>query len=215
MSPVHAIIFDLDGTLIDSVPDIASAVNAALSGVGCPTLPDVKIAGYVGHGLRQLLEDCLGPLATEEKLDKGEKLFGEHYRKHCLDRTTVYPGVKETLSSLNGRPMAVVSNKPEAFVLQILKGLNLAGDFEAILGEEAIPFQKPRPEPLWEAAKRLGNRPETTLMVGDSPIDIRAGKAAGMATCAVSYGLTKKELLESEKPDHLIDRFSQLKDIIQ
>jgi phosphoglycolate phosphatase len=212
--PALAIIFDLDGTLIDSVPDLTRAVNVALTGIGRPPKQANEIAGYVGNGVRVLLERSFGEGTPEETLGKAQKLFEKHYEAHCLDHTRIYPGVKETLAHLASKPKAVVTNKPEGFTRKILEGLGLAGEFKIVLGGDSTPIRKPRPEPLWEAARRLGARPEDTLVVGDSPIDVKAGKAAGMMTCAVSYGLARREILESEKPDRVIDRFSQLKDII-
>ncbi len=215
--PAKAILFDLDGTLIDSVPDLTAAVNFTLAQLGRPPKSPNQVAVHVGNGVRVLLERVIGnPEGTRETvLDKAQKFFEEYYREHCLDQTSVYPGVKETLAHFHSKPMAVVTNKPEEFSRKILEGLGLDSPFKVILGGDSLPVRKPRPEPLWEAARRLEVAPAEAIVVGDSAIDIQAGKAAGMMTCGVSYGLTKKENLELEKPDRLIDRFSELKDIVQ
>jgi phosphoglycolate phosphatase len=187
LRPCRLFLFDLDGTLIDSRADIVYSLNLALAGLGVPPLPEAHIVHYVGSGVRKLIERSLHELTGREPdsalTQKGVTLFREEYGKHLLDQTCLRPGVEEALERLSWAKFAVVSNKPEHFSRRILEGLGLAGRFCIILGGDSTPHQKPDPEPLLKAMDACVAPPSETAMVGDSAVDIEAGKAAGVITC--------------------------------
>lgn len=212
MPKMEALLFDLDGTLVDTRADLAAAVNFALGRLGRPARTLEEVREFIGGGVRELIRSSLGP-AHEDMLEPALALFRPYYLEHCADRSALYPGVGEALGKLAG-PVAVVTNKPEAASRAIFRALGVEAFFRAVIGGDSLPFLKPRPEPLWEAARRLGARPERVLMVGDSPGDVQAGRAAGMRTCAVTYGYRPAEELRAAEPDFLLDRIGDLEAII-
>lgn len=199
ISGIEAVLFDLDGTLIDSGADIAAAANRALAAVGRPALAESVIRGFVGDGVRNLVRRCLG--GDEEELERTCEEYERAYAAGALDRTVLYPGVRELLKALGARPMAVISNKPERFCRQILEALGVAGSFGAIVGGDTFPERKPSEMPLLGALRRIGAAPESALMVGDGPQDLRAAKAARVRSCAALWGFTDRERLMAERPD--------------
>lgn len=205
--PFGALLFDLDGTLVDSIADIAASANRALVRLGLEPLPEASVQGYVGRGARNLMRSCLG--GEEERVDRALALFAEDYAQHALDRTAPYPGVVDLLEGIE-LPMAVVSNKPARFCRQILAGLGLAHHFEAILGDGSCPERKPSPLPLLRAMEEMGVEPSRGLVVGDGIPDLVGGRAAGMATCAALWGLTPREELLAERPDFAVESASEL-----
>lgn len=208
--------FDLDGTLIDSKDDIATAVNLALAKLEFPPLPVSRVVEFVGNGVKKLLERTLREIhnhePSEELLRQGIALFREEYANHMLDRTRLYPGVEEALRRLSWADMAVVSNKPERYSRPILQGLGISGCFRAILGEETAHAYKPDPAALRMAMDLCGAAPHATVMVGDSSVDIEAGKAAGVATCGVTGGFHTREEILAYGPDLIIDDLNELDD---
>jgi len=211
--PLKAALFDLDGTLIDSKKDIAAAANAARLHLGLPALPLEKVTQYIGWGIEHLNRMSL---ETEDpvRLAEGLEVLKSHYRDHIVEQTLVFPFVRELLDFLKGRGvrMGLVSNKPHEFTLLTLQKLDLSRYFEAVLGAEATPNKKPHPEPLLTALRRLGAGPEGSVMIGDSPVDVQAARAAGMAVGIVSHGFVAKEKLNEADPDWLVD---SLKDFIE
>lgn len=212
--PCRLFIFDLDGTLIDSKEDIAATVNLVLEKLDFPHLPVSKVVEFVGNGVKKLLERTLREIHRREPeealLRRGVDLFREEYPHHMLDRTRLYPGVEEALSLLSWAEMTVVSNKPERYSKPILDELGVAGRFRAILGEETTHAYKPDPAPLKVAMELCGAAAADTVMVGDSSADIEAGKAAGVATCAVTGGFHTGEELRACEPDLIIDGLPEL-----
>ncbi|MDL1872851.1 HAD family hydrolase [Deltaproteobacteria bacterium PRO3] len=204
MSPV--LIFDLDGTLIDSKKDIADSLNYALEREGFATLPDKKIEELVGHGAKTLVRDALGN-PSDEALGRVFLTFWNRYHDHLLDQTRLYPGVLEFLEEYRHLPKAVVTNKPELFSQKILEGLGVRSHFRWLIGGDTLPIQKPDPEVFRPIFRDLG-APAPGVMVGDSHVDIECGRAAGLATCAVSYGFRPREELLAYEPDYLIDSFA-------
>ena len=144
-SSVHALIFDLDGTLIDSKRDLIQSVNAMLQGMGRETLHEDTISGYIGHGAPQLIGKALGNGATEAERERALKFFLAHYEEHKLDSTCAYPGVAKALDELRGFSMAVLTNKPVRVSLRILEGLGLAKYFRAVHGGNSFETKKPDP----------------------------------------------------------------------
>jgi 2-phosphoglycolate phosphatase len=205
---ISLLIFDLDGTLIDSKKDIAVSLNAALEQEGFAPLSEKTVQDLVGRGAQRLVMEALGN-PTGEQLGRVFLNFWNHYDAHCLDRTSLYPGVREFLESCTDIPMAVVTNKPELFSRKILQGLGVASRFRWLIGGDTLGVQKPDPRVLDPIFAELGGKPEA-LIVGDSEIDIDCGRDAGLWTCAVTYGFRGREELLALKPDFLIDRIEEL-----
>jgi phosphoglycolate phosphatase len=212
--PCRLFIFDLDGTLIDSKDDIATAVNLVLAKLGFSPLPVSRVIEFVGNGVKKLLERTLREIHNhepdEDLLLEGIQIFREEYAEHMLDSTRLCPGVEDVLSRLSWADMAVVSNKPERYSRPILEGLGISDRFRAILGEETAHAYKPDPAPLKLAMELCGAIPVDSVMIGDSSVDIEAGKAAGVTTCAVTGGFhTKEEILKFD-PDLILDDLREL-----
>lgn len=212
--PIKLLIFDLDGTLVDTQDDLASSVNFALRSLSLPELEVAGVMRLVGDGMRKLLQRAL-PRSRQNDIDDAIALFRQHYAENLLVATRFYPGALEVLDHFSARGLAVISNKPEAFTRTILEGLVVAERFGAILGGDSLPTLKPSPEPILHVMSQLGVQPEQTLMIGDSPSDIVAGKAAGAFTCAVTYGYRAEALLSDAEPDLMIDRLVELISLLQ
>ena len=185
---IRALLFDLDGTLIDSKLDIVNSVNEMLRETGRAQLPTDLIASYVGHGAPQLIASTLGASASEDERREGLAIFLKHYDAKKLEETRPYPGVTEALKTLNGAPLAVLSNKPAKLSLEILQGLRLAHYFRGIYGGDSFEAKKPDPTGALEILKRLGVPPEAAAMVGDSDVDVQTARNAGMLSVNVTYG---------------------------
>jgi phosphoglycolate phosphatase len=213
---IKLVIFDLDGTLIDSRLDLVHSVNAALRHINRPELPDDVIASYVGDGAPVLIQRALGPEAVDEALiRKGLEFFLSYYREHKLDHTTVYPGIQEALAAIqnsgNGVPrkMAVLSNKPVNPSRAIVEALGLGRYFTQVYGGNSFVTKKPDPEGALRLVSESGVRPEQAAIVGDSHVDIRTGRNAGLWTVAVKYGFAP-HTLEVESPDIEVDTPQEL-----
>lgn len=203
------LVFDLDGTLIDSKVDLAVAVNVALESYGISPLPHPTIYSYVGDGATILIRRALPPGKADllpEVLDR----FLSYYRRHLLDTTRPYPGVVDSLRKWTGMyRMAVLTNKPLAMTEEILAGLSLSGYFFEVRGGDSFGNKKPHPEGLIHILRQDGSAPGEAVMVGDSRNDVLAGRAAGTVTCGVTYGLGAAGFAESP-PDFTVDRFPDL-----
>ena len=206
---VRCLIFDLDGTLIDSKKDLILSVNATLQEMGRAPLDAEKIAGYVGRGAPRLIEQALGPGTTAEERDRGLAFFLSYYRQHMLDNTVTYPGVREGLAALDGMPMAVLTNKPVRFSQAILDGLGLAGYFRYVYGGNSFPTKKPDPEGMSKLLGDFGAGPRQAILVGDSEVDVQTARNAGSWACAVTYGLGW-ERLKDYPADLVIDSMEEL-----
>jgi phosphoglycolate phosphatase len=214
------LIFDLDGTLIDSSKDIADAINYAIEPSGIKPLTTNEIKAMVGYGITRLIESLILPHPPLEKEDRrvfsakeeAVNRFLEYYSRHLLDNTKPYPQVKETLSKLGDYKKAVISNKREVFSKKVLEGLGLLGFFDLVLGSDSVPERKPSPIPVLEILKRVGASKDEAVIIGDSNFDIEAGKAAGVRTIAVTYGYRSKEVLK--EADFMIDTFGELLTIL-
>jgi phosphoglycolate phosphatase len=212
--PSRLFLFDLDGTLIDSRDDIASSLNLALTRAGLRRLPASRIAGFVGNGVRSLVERSLQAILDEEPSDPAVlrvmELYLEEYGRHLLDTTCLLHGVEQTLERLDWASLAVVTNKPERFSRQILDALGIAHRFCLVLGGDSTPLRKPDPAPLLEAMARCGVASDETVMVGDSPVDIHAGRAAGTITCGIAEAEADREKLLAAGCDLLIRDMREL-----
>lgn len=213
------LLFDLDGTLIDSRADLVTAVNLVLEQLGHAPLADDRVVSFVGEGARKLVERALQarvqrpPSPTE--VDEASRIFSNYYGLHLLDRTRAYPEVRETLFELRHLSKAVVTNKPYDFTVRILEGLDLIHHFKGVLGGDSLPERKPSGVPLLEAARRCEARPEHCLMIGDSRIDVLAGKAADIRTCGYVAGFRGRVELEDAGADYLIESFGDLLSIVE
>jgi phosphoglycolate phosphatase len=213
---IKLVIFDLDGTLIDSRLDLVHSVNAALRHIHRPELPEDVIASYVGDGAPILIQRALGGETVDEALvRKGLEFFLSYYREHKLDHTTVYDGVREALAAIqrsgNGVPrkLAVLTNKPVNPSRAIVDALGLAQYFSQVYGGNSFATKKPEPEGALKLVGEAGVRPEQAAIIGDSHVDVRTGRNAGLWTIAVTYGFAP-HTLETEKPDVTVDTPQEL-----
>jgi phosphoglycolate phosphatase len=202
--------------IFDSRLDLVHSVNAALRHIERPELPDDVIASYVGDGAPILIQRALGAEAGDQTLvRKGLEFFLSYYREHKLDHTTVYPGIPEVLSAIrnspNGDPrkMAVLTNKPVIPSRAIVDALGLGQFFSQVYGGNSFPTKKPEPEGARKLLEESGVQPEHAVIVGDSHVDVRTGRNAGLWTVGVTYGFAPHTLKE-EAPDMLVDSAWQL-----
>lgn len=203
-------LFDLDGTVVDTLDDLAASVNHALSRLGRPVRDRHEVRGFIGEGVRQLLKDCLGP-AHESLTDQALSLFTPHYQEHCVDRSALYPGVRQTLDALaRTRRLAMVTNKPEAPSRRILKALGVDDFFAVLVAGDTLPVKKPDPAPLVEAARRLGVPVGDSAMVGDGDGDMVAARAAGARAVGATFGFRSAAQLKAAGAEALVDRFEDL-----
>ena len=216
---VQAVAFDLDGTLCDSVPDLAAAANATRAHMGLPPLPAHIVESYVGDGLANLvhrvLTDKRDGAAPQNEWEQGFSFFIRYYRDHLSDLTRPYPETEAGLILLKtlGIPLVVITNKNEMLAVELLKQLGLADYFSLILGGDSLAEKKPSPLPLLHAAEVLNINPADMLMVGDSANDILAAKAAGCLSVGVTFGYgDMQELVHNPatKPDWLIGSLPEI-----
>jgi len=207
------LIFDLDGTLIDSRMDLADSVNAMRVHMGMPPLPDEQVTSYVGNGAPLLVRRALGGEPAEAQLDEALAFFLEYYRQHPLDHTTLYPGVRESLDRLRaaGKRMAVLTNKPAKVSRAIVDGLGVGACFFSVYGGNSFEFKKPNPIGVETLMREAGVTPARTLMIGDSSVDVETARNAHIRSCGVTYGF-KPETLADPRPDLLVDRMEDLAD---
>ena len=217
---IQLVIFDLDGTLIDSRLDLVHSVNAALRHIGRTELPDHVIASYVGDGAPILIQRALGGEVVDEALvRKGLEFFLKYYREHKLDHTIVYPGIAEALAAIqnsasqsqNGAPrkLAVLSNKPVIPSKAIVDALGLGQFFSQIYGGNSFTTKKPDPEGARRLLEEYGVQPQNAAIIGDSHVDVNTGRNAGMVTVGVTYGFAP-HTLQDEPPDVMVDHPSEL-----
>jgi phosphoglycolate phosphatase len=214
--PCSLFLFDLDGTLIDSKIDIVRTLNLVLARMKLSQLKESLVIDFVGEGMQKLIERSLkaatGSEPEMERVLEGMALFGVEYEVHLLDHTCLFPHVTEALDKLSWAKFAVVSNKPERFSRRILEGLGVADRFCIVLGGDSASRRKPDPEPLFMAMDCGKAKASETAMVGDSPVDIKAGKAAGIITCAVLGGFRPKEELKALGCDLIVHSLLELAD---
>ncbi len=213
---VRLLVFDLDGTLIDSKRDLILSVNAARERMGMMSLSDATVLSFIGHGARDLVRHAVaagsgkGPQdVSESDVQRALGYFREHYAAHLLDNTVTYPGVREALARLDGRPLAVLTNKPMRFALPILDGLGITPLFRRICGEDTFASKKPDPEGLRSLLEEFDAAPDEAMMVGDSETDVQTARNAGTWMCGVTYGLSSHRLAEFP-PDLLVSSLMDL-----
>jgi phosphoglycolate phosphatase len=204
------LVFDLDGTLVDSQRDLTEAVNATRAWMGLGPLPPEIVARYVGNGAPVLIQRAL-PDASEDGWSRGLKYFLEYYREHMLDSTRLYPGVREALDQLHGTgiPLAVLTNKPIRFTLQMLEGLGIDLHFFRVYGGNSFSEKKPHPMGLEALIAESRADRDRTVMVGDSAVDVETARNAGVRACGVRWGF-QLETFAGSPPDFLIDDMREL-----
>ncbi|RMG68101.1 MAG: HAD family hydrolase [Calditrichaeota bacterium] len=197
------LIFDLDGTLADTRADLAAAVNSMRRHFDLPELTVAQVTGMVGEGLEKLLERAL-PGAGEQERARARALFHQFYSRNLVHHTRLYPGIREVLEQTEGIDRAVLSNKPDAYTRTIVQRLGVAPYFRLVMGKRDDFPRKPDPTSLRYILNQLNCPAERALIIGDTKNDILAGQAAGVKTCAVTFGFRTAEQLKSYRPDYLI-----------
>lgn len=205
----HLLIFDLDGTLIDSKADLAAAVNHVRRTFDLEPLPVPEIAGYLGEGVELLLRRSLPERLFLEHLASARSRFFDFYGQHLLDQTGLFPGVRQALDALHCHALAVLSNKPVAFSRAVIQGLGLGEVFARVYGGDSFDQRKPHPIGILRLMQEIGTSPSTTAMIGDSAVDVRAGRKASVRTFGMRYGYASASFRDAP-PDVLLDGFEGL-----
>lgn len=216
------LIFDLDGTLIDSVPDLANAINLMLQDLGRATFSESTIRHWVGNGAKVLVERALSgstqvsSALSPELVEQALATFFVHYRVHACQQTTAYAGVDEGLAKLKsaGYTLAIVTNKPYEFVPSIIEAMGWQTLFSLMLGGDSLPVKKPDPTPLTTVCQRLQFSAAQSYMIGDSKNDILAGQNAGIDTLGLSYGYNYGQDIRASNPTQAFDSFRELVDFL-
>ncbi|HEX6813938.1 MAG TPA: HAD hydrolase-like protein [Planctomycetota bacterium] len=206
MSAPLPFLFDLDGTIADTLPDIAASTNHVRAHHGLPPLPETAVRSFVGDGARTLLQRALtdalppDPAARERALDEAFAVYSAHHEDQCTKHVRLFPGVRQHLDTLHaqGHGLAMVTNKPERFAVAIVRHLGLADLLRIVIGGDTLPQKKPDPAPLRWALRRLGHPHDSGTMVGDGVQDLRAAKAVGLHTVACLFGYGDAQRLRRE-----------------
>lgn len=206
MNHRRAFIFDLDGTLLDTLADIASSLNAALADLDRPAATLEQVRSWIGAGLPSLCKTAW-PSADEASIDRLIKRTAVHYERQCVQRTAPYHNILEMLKLLTagGNVLAVLSNKPQPFVTRILASMGLSKFFVEMRGYVIEEEKKPSPVSALNIARQMRVSPAATFLIGDSVTDIQTARNAGMIAVAVTWGFQKKNALTAAKPDFLVD----------
>ena len=211
---IELIIFDLDGTLVDSRQDISNAINFMLDKLGMPQKTPDEIISYVGHGILELIDRSLRPREVELR-EKGLDIFKSYHKAHPADYAYLYPGVEDTLDYFKNKQMAVITNRNHNSSVIMLKKMGIYSYFDDVIGDDNTSCLKPsRCQFDRLLNKKVIRDRKKVIMVGDMDVDIIAGRASGVITCVTTYGFGEKKDLEKAKPDYMIDDISKLKDII-
>ena len=207
------LIFDLDGTLIDSRLDLIHAVNATRAQAGRGQLPPEQIFSFVGNGAPVLIQRAMGPGAPEDEVQNALEFFYDYYRHHALDHTVLYPGVQEALDRLHetGAKLAVLTNKPVKISHRIIRGLGIAPLFFQIYGGNSFDYKKPHRIGVDTLRAEANASADDTWMVGDSYVDVQTARNAGVPSCGVTYGF-QPETFREFPPDVLVDRLEDFAD---
>ena len=215
------ILIDVDGTLVDSVPDLAFCVDETMAALGRAPHGEAKVRNWVGNGVERLVRRALvGRLEGEprqEDIDRALPIFLELYAANTSKRSLLYPGVREGLEYLRaaGYPLGCVTNKAEQFTLPLLRDLGVSKFFGIVVAGDTLPAKKPDPGPLLHAAAHFGVAPDHALMVGDSKSDVAAARAAGFQIVCMSYGYNHGEDIRDYEPDAVIDSMIELRDLLE
>jgi phosphoglycolate phosphatase len=214
----RVVLIDLDGTLVDTAPDLAAAANYVLRSLGREPAAMPTIRGFIGNGVRELMRRALAITTepSETDLDAAMQGFSAYYGEHLLDHSQVYPGVRETLEALQaqGRELVCITNKAGAFTEPLLERLGLRRYFALVLSGDSLPRKKPDPLQLLHAAAHFHQAVADCLLVGDSCNDTQAARAAGMPVACVSYGYNGDEPVHCLRPDAVLDNMLELLNIL-
>jgi phosphoglycolate phosphatase len=208
------LIFDLDGTLVDSKKDLTASVNYVRQQFNLPVLTEEEIGRFIGNGALTLIRRALADQATETNVQAGLQMFLSYYRSHMLDSTRLYPGVAETLDRLADFELAVLTNKPVHFSCAMLDGLGIYKQFAVVYGGNSFDHKKPDPVGVYQILSDTKGDRGRTWMVGDSAVDVMTGRNASIRTCGVTYGYVAETFKEAP-PDVLIDHFSELERFVR
>ena len=214
------VLIDLDGTLIDSVPDLAFCVDALMTKLGLPVRGEAKVRQWVGNGIERLVKrallDKLEGEPDDALFDKALPIYLELYKENLSKRSRLYPGVKEGLQFLHdaGYKLGCITNKAAAFTEPLLKDLGIYEYFRIVVSGDTLPVKKPDPQPLLHAAKFFNVEPSRALMVGDSISDVKAARAAGFQIVCLSYGYNHGQDIRDAHPDAVIDSMAQLSGLL-
>lgn len=218
--PYDLILFDLDGTLIETAPEIADAVNDTLTRLGHAPVTQKEVDDWIGYGTRELLIKALAKVlgTTTEQVRQAEAFpaieaeFGQHYQRRCGTRSHLYPHVRETLQALRaaGIKLVVMTNKEGRYTQTVLDAHQLAPLFDRVISGDTLSVKKPNPAGIADCLQRFGVAPERALFVGDSSIDVATARNGGIAVWALPYGYNMGEPIESCQPDRVIPDFSVL-----
>jgi len=204
-SPFDLVIFDFDGTLIDSKYDIAASVNLTLKDMDLPTRSSEEIFSFVGDGVKRLLRLSVGE-DNDARYEEALTIFRQHYLDHCLDSTRFYAGLEAVFNTLHQKRKALATNKSLEYTLRIVEGLGVRDRFSAIQCPNDSSDLKPDPSMLFRILDQLGVEPKRAVLVGDSTNDVRAAKAAGIGSCAVGYGYGNRERVLALEPDFYCEK---------
>lgn len=218
-SDVRIVLFDLDGTLVDTVPDLAAATDHMLETLGFPPAGEGRVRTWIGHGVNQLVKRALAAATGSELelFDRGLKLFLDYYARHLTDATLPYPGVTEALDELAGRGLrlAVVTNKSARFTEPLLGSLGLLEVFHAVVSGDTVTEKKPAPEPLLHAVRLCEGTAPQAVMVGDSMTDVEAARRAGLGVIGVPYGYNHGDEAFWTAPDVIIQSLGELPALLE
>ncbi|MGA0610259.1 phosphoglycolate phosphatase [Caldimonas sp. KR1-144] len=213
-------LFDLDGTLVDTAPEITDATNALLASARLPQVDEALVRQWIGHGTRELLAQAVAHvsgravdiLRGDGTLDALMPAFSLHYLEHCGRRSRVYPQVEAALDGLRdrGARLAVITNKEERFAFPLLERHGLRDYFQLVVCGDTLPAKKPDPMPITHCLKRFSVSAAQAVFVGDSEIDVKTARAAGVACWAVPYGYNHGRPIQSAGPDRVIESFAEL-----
>ena len=214
------ILIDVDGTLVDSVPDLAYCVDAMMGHLGRPSWGEARVRNWVGNGVERLVKRALvGTLdgePPETDFARAYPVFLELYARNTSKRSFLYPGVREGLDMLKaaGYPLGCVTNKAAQFTEPLLKDLGIRDEFGIVVSGDTLPQKKPDPAPLLHAAAFFGVAPEEALMLGDSVSDVKAARAAGFQIICMSYGYNHGQDIRTANPDAVIDSMAELPELL-
>ncbi len=213
MRPIGLLIFDLDGTLVNTLDDITASVNHALERLGESPISLDAVRQYVGDGIEMLMQRSLA--GKTEHLVEAVRMYKDHHRCNLVVRSSLYPSVRETLEFYKALPMAVITNKTMEFSKPLLDLLGIGHYFKMVIGaDHGLPL-KPAPDSVLHILATFNVQREHTVIVGDGVTDVRAGKAAGIITCSVTYGFRSEEELRKSGPDYVIPAISELRKLFQ
>jgi len=213
MTSFQLLVFDFDGTLVDTKRDIADSVNRTLKELGLRALDPEILYTFIGKGVNHLMA-CSLEGAGYDDLSGAIDVFMRHYEEHLMDQTSLFPNCRETLDYFSDKENTILSNKPTRFITRILEALDFHAPFSTLIGGDLMPAKKPDPGGLLHILEQHRVRPEEALMIGDSRVDIETGQRAGVRTCGVTYGHAGRESLESAQPDWIIDDLLELKRLV-